>query len=112
MYPSEANKSSDTLQAIITSYAYSRDSTIDSLKILVNDDICHLLKIKKPYYLIQWNDSTYGILFKRGIENWYRGGDIEFTYIIRDATHYPDSCSAKQDLQRYLDSRITYKIVK
>ncbi len=111
------NKSSDTLQALISS-SYYNNLPVDS--VMMDGSIYHApkvvylcdFKVKKPYSLIQWNDRTYGILFKRGFENWYKGGQLDFTYVIQYATHFKDSCEAKQDLQRYLDSRITYKIVK
>ncbi len=84
----------------------------DTSNIPLNNYNCVYFKIKKPYYLIQWDDESYGILWKRGTEDWYKGGQLDFTYVIQYATHFKDSCEAKQDLQRYLDSRITYKIVK
>ncbi len=90
-----------------------RDSILDSLDVSINRKICALILVKKPYHLIQWNDGTYGIL-KKQEGNWYKvkNYSLSFTYTIQDATHFKDSCEAKKDLQSYLDSKITYKIVK
>ncbi len=77
---------------------------------------CINFKAKKPYSLIQWSDGTYGVLYVLDNSNWYKVINEKtghhFTDVIEQGEHFPDSCSAKQNLKQFLDTRITYKIVK
>lgn len=70
-----------------------------------------LFKVKNPYDLIQWNDSTYGILYRSNTGHLFLFRK-DFTQRTEFGEHFKDSCEAKEDLQQYLDTKITYKIVK
>ncbi len=115
MYPKE--KKAGLVQDTVVTATYQfflTDTTDRSPKVIYLCDF----DVKKPYSLIQWNDGTYGILYKMpdGGGNWYKvineKAKHDFTSILEQGEHFKDSCSAKENLQQFLDSRITYKIVK
>ncbi len=112
MYKDEENgvMASDTT----ISRAYSRLEPDSVYTITINSSDC-LFKVKKPYHLIQWNDKSYGIL-KKDEGNWYliksKTSLADFTYSIKNGSHFEDSCAAKKRLQECFEEKITYKIVK
>lgn len=107
-----SSESEETVPIIVTKYDTDTAAMLNPYR-TINYGCPY--KVKKPYHLIQWNDGTYGILkYQEG--EWYKvsGGvdSHEFTYIKKYATHFKDSCEAKGNLKQYLNSRVTYKIVK
>lgn len=70
----------------------------------VKEEMLCYFKVEKPYSLIQFSDSSYGILYYYFMD-WFKcdpNSGHDFSIVRQEALHFNDSCQAKSALVTFL----------